>query len=329
MNIDFVKAGAPSLGTDPHDDHVWYFNGTSTAQVIVALDYILPTFGDFHSPDLVLSGPNFGWTVGPFFYTVSGTVGAAITAIERGIPAIAFSSGNNIPIPYTWVNATTKVGLRDPATITARLAATLVETLVQKANGGPVMPGGYGMTVNFPFITSLTNASCLNPAYVLTRMSPALPGKAIFNHKTGLFGLREEESAQHRLAAAFSRLHGAPENKNVLPVEHDVISSHCTSSMTVFTLQLDGTGRGECLEVPDLADLVPFVSCDNKTLPPIDPSFPAGNATIIVVVNGSSSQTPTPTRPLVPPPTIKGLGSKMQFSLSAFVLVLFVAGFVL
>lgn len=267
--------------------------------------------------------------MGPFFYTVSGTVGAAITAIERGIPAIAFSSGNNIPVPYTWVNATTKVGLRDPATITARLAATLVETLVQKANGGPVMPGGYGMTVNFPFITSLTNASCLNPAYVLTRMSPALPGKAIFNHKTGLFGLREEESAQHRLAAAFSRLHGAPENKNVLPVEHDVISSHCTSSMTVFTLQLDGTGRGECLEVPDLADLVPFVSCDNKTLPPIDPSFPAGNATIIVVVNGSSSQTQTPTRPLVPPPTIKGLGSKMQFSLSAFVLVLFVAGFVL
>ncbi|KAK0750304.1 survival protein sure-like phosphatase/nucleotidase, partial [Schizothecium vesticola] len=184
---DFVQAGAPSLGPDPHDDHVWYFNGTSTAQVIVALDYILPTFGTFHSPDLVLSGPNFGWTVGPFFYTVSGTVGAAITAIERGIPAIAFSSGNDMPVPYTWVNASTKVGLRDPATITARLASTLVETLVQKANGGPVMPRGYGMTVNFPFITSLTNGSCLNPPYVLTRMSPALLGKAVFNHKTGLF----------------------------------------------------------------------------------------------------------------------------------------------
>ena len=265
--------------------------------------------------------------MGPFFYTVSGTVGAAITAIERGIPAIAFSSGNDVPVPYTWVNASTKVGLRDPATITARLASTLVETLVQKANGGPVMPRGYGMTVNFPFITSLTNASCLNPPYVLTRMSPALPGKAVFNHKTGLFGLQEEESAPHRLAAAFGRYHGAPGSENVLPVEHDVINSHCTSSMTVFTLQLDGTGRGECLEVPDVADLVPFVSCDNETLPPID--FPAANATIIVVVNGSSSQTPTQTGPLPAPPTIQGLGAKTQLSLSAFVLVLCVAGFVL
>ena len=43
-------------------------------------------------PDLVVSGVNQGQNVGPLAYA-SGTVGAARTAIRRGIPAIAGSAG--------------------------------------------------------------------------------------------------------------------------------------------------------------------------------------------------------------------------------------------
>lgn len=68
-----------------------------------------------------MSGPNFGWTLGPFLYTMSGTIGVAIIAVEPNIPAIALSSGNNDTIPYTEVNVTTNLGLKDPATITAQL----------------------------------------------------------------------------------------------------------------------------------------------------------------------------------------------------------------
>jgi 5'-nucleotidase len=43
-------------------------------------------------PDLVVSGINLGENVGPFD-TLSGTVGAAQTALARGIPALAVSQG--------------------------------------------------------------------------------------------------------------------------------------------------------------------------------------------------------------------------------------------
>jgi hypothetical protein len=59
-----VKAGAPSIGTDPNDSHIWYYNGTPSACVQIALDYIFPTFTNITSgtPDLVLSGPNYATT---------------------------------------------------------------------------------------------------------------------------------------------------------------------------------------------------------------------------------------------------------------------------
>jgi 5'-nucleotidase len=45
-------------------------------------------------PDLVVSGINRGQNIGPFV-PVSGTVGAARTAVRRGIPAVAVSAGND------------------------------------------------------------------------------------------------------------------------------------------------------------------------------------------------------------------------------------------
>ncbi len=45
-------------------------------------------------PDLVVSGINRGQNIGPFV-PVSGTVGAARTAVRRGIPAVAASAGND------------------------------------------------------------------------------------------------------------------------------------------------------------------------------------------------------------------------------------------
>ncbi|KAK0610099.1 survival protein sure-like phosphatase/nucleotidase, partial [Bombardia bombarda] len=183
-----TKAGAPSLGTDPHDGHIWYYNGTPAAQVFIALDYVLPKFAGFSQPDLVISGPNFGWNLGPFVYTMTGNLGASYAAIERGIPAISFASGNNVPEPYYWVNTTTEAGLEDPSTITARLAAGLVQALADKASGSRVMPKGYGMSVNLPYITSYKDDQCTNPPFVLARMVTNITDdKAVFDSSTGLF----------------------------------------------------------------------------------------------------------------------------------------------
>jgi 5'-nucleotidase len=56
--FNLVPAGAPSIGQDPHDSHIWYYNGTPAVCTTVGLDYVLPNFAKFSTPDLFVSGPN-------------------------------------------------------------------------------------------------------------------------------------------------------------------------------------------------------------------------------------------------------------------------------
>ena len=73
---DLVPAGAPSYGTDPMDSHIWYYNGTPAACTFFGLDYIAPVIAKWLKVDLLVTGPNFGTNLGPFLYTLSGTLGA-------------------------------------------------------------------------------------------------------------------------------------------------------------------------------------------------------------------------------------------------------------
>jgi len=92
---NLIPAGAPSLGTDPNDSNIWYYNGTPAACVFVALDYVIPNFWGNRSIDLFVGGPNFGGNLGPFLYTLSGTMGGTYSAVGRNIPGIAFSGANS------------------------------------------------------------------------------------------------------------------------------------------------------------------------------------------------------------------------------------------
>lgn len=65
-----------------------YFNATPAACAVFGLDVIAPMhFGKpaNESVDLIVSGPNEGQNNGPFLYTISGTIGAAYAAVERGV----------------------------------------------------------------------------------------------------------------------------------------------------------------------------------------------------------------------------------------------------
>ena len=56
----------------------------ASTQAVFGIDLIAPKV--FGAPiDLVVSGPNEGNNLGPFIYTLSGTVGATYTSIERGV----------------------------------------------------------------------------------------------------------------------------------------------------------------------------------------------------------------------------------------------------
>lgn len=129
----------------------WWTNictGTPAATATVGIDYVLPNFGPFKEPDLVVAGPNFGNNLGTFFYTLSGTAGYTYTSIGRGYPGIMFSGGNTEQRSYEWINKTTASGHPDPATIQAQLAVDIVQTLINNTKEGErLLPLGYGITV--------------------------------------------------------------------------------------------------------------------------------------------------------------------------------------
>ncbi|KAK3385898.1 survival protein sure-like phosphatase/nucleotidase [Podospora didyma] len=313
-----VKAGAPSLGTDPIDNHIFYYNGTPAAQVIVALDYILPKFATFTTPDLVLSGPNAGWNLDQFPYTIAGAIGASYVAIERDIPAIAFFSGNNVPMPYFWVNATTRAGLQDPATITARLATSLVQSVIDKSAGSRVLPKGYGMSVNLPFITSYTSEQCTNPPFVLTRGSENVTSNKLrYNTKIGIFDRSQST------AAADDQCSSGICN---LPGEKDVVTTGCMSAVTVFAVDYNAAYTRECFNVSDVTAIVPIIVQLNGTKPLVGGLGP--NASVIGNVTVSPPLA-TPLGPLPPMPTVASMGVNTQWPLSIFVIGLGVVVFFL
>ncbi|KAG8531725.1 uncharacterized protein KY384_003357 [Bacidia gigantensis] len=230
---DLVPAGAPSFGTDPHDSHIWYYNGTPAACTFFALDYVVPKFTGWKKVDLFVSGPNFGLNAGPFFYTLSGTIGATYAAVERGIPGIAYSDATAEQRSYTYINKTTPTGYPDRATIYAQASVDLVQQVIAGAsNKSQLLPYGYGISVNYPFVTSFTNTSCVKPKFIQTRMTGgAQVDKAVFNETSKLF--------------TFGNTDGPGLNTCIngdcsLPGETTVVNGpNCESSVSVFTVDYD------------------------------------------------------------------------------------------
>jgi 5'-nucleotidase len=68
------------------DEHIDGINGTPSDCVMFYLHS-----GDYHKPDLVLSGINWGDNTGVGSILGSGTLGACWQAVLEGVPAIAFS----------------------------------------------------------------------------------------------------------------------------------------------------------------------------------------------------------------------------------------------
>ena len=252
--FDLVPKGAPSFGTDPNDSHIWYYNGTPAVCTFFALDYVVPNYWNGTKPDLLVSGPNFGDNLGPFLYTLSGTIGATYAAVERSLPAIAFSGGNDGQRSYKEINKTTPSGYPDPATVDAQLSVALVNQLAKNGNKSQLLPLGYGISVNYPEITSLKNADCVNPPFIQTRMTGgAEVDTAVYDPTTGLFSYGSVTPA-----GANTCINGDCS----LPGETNVVSSGCFSSVSVFTVDYDAPNPGS-KKVRKL--LEPLVKYQNAT----------------------------------------------------------------
>ncbi|CZS89274.1 related to acid phosphatase [Rhynchosporium agropyri] len=96
----------------------------------------------------------------------SGTIGAAVEAIKRGIPAIAFSGGSGEQTAWT-------VPTPAYSEIYAQLATNLTTTLLK--SGKPYLPEGVWLNVNFAASTSTLCSKASDFKFVLTRIWPAIP----------------------------------------------------------------------------------------------------------------------------------------------------------
>lgn len=221
--------GAYNLRTDLPG----YYNGTPAACAFVGLDYVVPNFTDFSTVDLVIAGPNEGTNLGPFLYTLSGTLGYTYVSVGRDIPAIAFSSGNSEHRAYTEVNKTTPSGHPDPATIQGQLVVDVVSALVNSTPSGErLLPSGYGISVNTPYISSLTNDSCVQPPFYNTRMNrDAIWDVAVYDEASGTFTYADYTPEQGGNVCI--------NGDCSLPGETGVLDSGCASSVSVFTVDYD------------------------------------------------------------------------------------------
>ncbi|MGV4988905.1 5'/3'-nucleotidase SurE [Streptomyces sp. NRAIS4] len=121
------------------EPRVWAVDGTPGDSVSFGLSEV---FAD-HAPDLVVSGTNFGPNVAALA-THSGTVGGAIAALERGVPALAVSTGGmTAPVPEPIFNA-----MRPTDDFTVKL----IERLRSRAKDGRLLPEGVGLDINHPVV---------------------------------------------------------------------------------------------------------------------------------------------------------------------------------
>lgn len=226
-----------------------------------------------------------GLNLGPFLFTLSGTIGATYTAVERGIPAIAFSGAYSVSSPYFLVNETTAAGLEDPATITAKLAANLVQTLVEKAKGSRILPLGYGINVNIPLITSYKDDSCVDPPFIHSRLTGgAVVDSAVYNETTGLFSYGDlvAEGTNQCINGDCS-----------LPGETDVVES-CQSSVSVFTVDYDAPNCAGSKDIRDMLSPLVQVANSSELVGGLNGTTTGNSTANATVTTGSPSATAPP-----------------------------------
>ncbi|GAB2845891.1 hypothetical protein GCM10027277_12610 [Pseudoduganella ginsengisoli] len=139
-----LAAGAPGVGTLPGMPFAYYVNSTPVAATLYGID-IASKKAWGKAPDLVVSGPNYGNNTG-MINNGSGTVNAALIAINRGVPAIAVSAEQPTDYrPYS------RLADGDPEYEIADVVVRLVGELEKrKSVGDGLLPQGVGLNVNLP-----------------------------------------------------------------------------------------------------------------------------------------------------------------------------------
>lgn len=113
------------------------------------------------------------------FLALKLTLDSRYAATERSVPAIAIAASNQKIAYFDIKNQTNE------ATWAAKISVKVIDQLINSSpKGGPLLPVGYGMTVNIPPLS----ANNSDPPIVQTRMTGnAHINEAVWDAKKGVF----------------------------------------------------------------------------------------------------------------------------------------------
>ena len=136
-----ITLGEIAIAQHGHD--TWSVDGSPADSTSYAISTLLAA----RLPDIVVSGANLGQNLGANVVS-SGTVGAAVMAVQLGVPAIAVSVG----LDLAEARATPT---RFPSTVAAyplagQIVARLIGRLAAHADGGPLLPPDTLLNLNVP-----------------------------------------------------------------------------------------------------------------------------------------------------------------------------------
>ncbi|KZV97839.1 acid phosphatase [Exidia glandulosa HHB12029] len=154
---DSCPALSPAIGFNASNPRLNYVNSMPATSAKYGIETLAPKFFG-GPPDLVVTGPNIGSNLG-LVNQISGTIGSASVAANKGIPALAFSGASGDQISYTELPTAW-------SDVYARLATRF--TLIMTASK-PYGPIGSVVSVNYPKV----DGGCTSPKYVLSRVLPA------------------------------------------------------------------------------------------------------------------------------------------------------------
>ncbi|MEU5060133.1 MULTISPECIES: 5'/3'-nucleotidase SurE [unclassified Streptomyces] len=127
----------------PGDNDIWAVDGTPADAVAFG---IATVFAD-RAPDLVVSGTNSGTNLS-LTTNHSGTLGAATTALDRGVPTIAVSTAHPAEFDRDWDGAGGP-DFAGTASLTERIVGTVQRTATDCDH---LMPRHEGLNVNYPSV---------------------------------------------------------------------------------------------------------------------------------------------------------------------------------
>ena len=141
IRAQFSCAGRPA--------DAWALTGSPSDAVLFGLGTVFKE----KAPDVVISGMNYGQNVGRAT-NHSGTVGAAITAAEEGVPSLAVSIAIHPRDASTGFSQTLAAAPR-----VAAYVASLVEQLRDTAKDGEgLLPDRVALNVNYPIVLDAQGA---------------------------------------------------------------------------------------------------------------------------------------------------------------------------